>query len=534
MGWTRPVRVSFCALLAGAFLVASGAAFAQKRGGTLVQITQPEPPTLASYISTSGPIGQVTAKIYDGLLEYDFNLKPQPALAESWDVSPDGKTITFRLRGGVKFHDGKPLTSEDVKFTILDVLKKVHPRGINTFREVTDIETPDARTAVLKLANPAPYMLTALSGYESPIIPKHIYGTGDIRSHESANKPVGTGPFKFVEWRRGEFVRLDRNPDYWREGKPYLDRIVVRFIADSATRTAVLEKGEAHVAGFGAVPYNDVKKLGTLPSIEVTTKGYEMISPVVEIVINTKRAPFDNEKVRQAVSYAVDRKFAIDNVWFGFGQPATGPISSNFAPSGIYTDKVKSYSAPNAVEMANKLLDEAGFPRKADGTRFEIIHDITPYGEEWQRFGEAVQQQLAQVGIKATLRYEDVATWLKRIYTDYDYFMSSNFLYNLSDPVIGVHRALHSNSIKQGTVFVNGSRWSLPRADELMNLATIEADAAKRGAYYHEVQKIAAEAAPIVWVHELKFPTVLNKRYKDVIVSPLGIYTSYDRAWLDR
>jgi peptide/nickel transport system substrate-binding protein len=531
---TIAIRSLALTFLIAAMCAASPFALAQKRGGTLVQITQPEPPTLASYLSTSGPIGQVTAKIYDGLLEYGFDMKPQPGLAESWTVSPDGKTVTFKLRKGVKFHDGKPFTSADVQFTVMEVLKKVHPRGINTFKEVTAVETPDALTAVFKLANPAPYMMAALSGYESPIIPKHVFGSGDIRTHDSANKPVGTGPFKFVEWRRGELVRLDRNPDYWRPGQPYLDRIVVRFIPDSATRTALLEKGDAHVAGFGAVPYNDVKRLAALPTMEVTTKGYEMISPVVEILINTKRPPFDNEKVRQAVSYAVNRKFAIDNVWFGFGKPATGAISSNFQAAGLYTPNVRNYSVPNAIEIANKLLDEAGFPRKADGTRFEIVHDITPYGEEWQRFGEAVQQQLAQIGIKATLRYEDVATWLKRTYTDYDFFLTSNFLYNLADPVLGVHRSFHSALIKQGTVFVNGSRWSSPQTDELMNKAALEPDPAKRGALYAELQKLTAEAAPIVWVQELQFPTVLNKRYKDVIVSPLGIYGAYNRAWLDR
>ena len=114
------------------------------------------------------------------------------------------------------------------------------------------------------------------------MLPKHLFDRATSATHPNANQPIGTGPFKFVEWRRGEFVRLDKNRDYWRKGLPYLDRIVVRFINDDATRTAALEKGEAHVAGFGGVPYNDAKKLATLPTIEVTTKGYEMISPVVE------------------------------------------------------------------------------------------------------------------------------------------------------------------------------------------------------------------------------------------------------------
>ena len=124
-------------------------------------VVQPEPPTLASYQSTSGPIGQVATKVYEGLLQYDFNLRPVPGLAQSWTVSPDGKTITFKLQQGVKFHDGNPFTSEDVKFSILDVLKKVHPRGVNTFRAVESIDTPDASTVILRLSEPAPYIWTA-------------------------------------------------------------------------------------------------------------------------------------------------------------------------------------------------------------------------------------------------------------------------------------------------------------------------------------------------------------------------------------
>jgi peptide/nickel transport system substrate-binding protein len=509
-------------------------AAAQKRGGTLVMLVQPEPPTLASYISTSGPIGQVTSKIFDGLLEYDFSLKPIPGLAESWKVSPDGKTITFTLQRGVKFHDGKPFTSADVKFSVLEVLKKMHPRGPATFREVTEIDTPDAHTAIFRLAGPAPYLLMALSGYESPMLPKHLYEGTDIKASKYGNAPVGTGPFKFVEWQRGQFIRLDRNPDYWKPGRPYLDRIVARFVTDSATRTAAIEKGEAHVGGFAAIPWPDVKALAKLPTIEATTKGYEMSSPIVQLDFNTRKAPFDNLKVRQAVSYAVSRKAVIENVWFGWGKPATGPINSNFAPVGFYTSQVHNYDVPNGIETANKLLDDAGFKRGAGNIRFEIVHDVTPYGEEWQRYGEYVQQVLAELGIKATLRYEDVATWLKRLYTDYDFQLSSNWIQGLADPVIGVHRLYHSKQIRPGTVFVNETGWSSPRTDQLMDQATVELDPKKRAALYQEFQKLVVEAAPLVWVHELQFVTVYNKQFKDLIVSPLGLYASFDRAYQDR
>jgi peptide/nickel transport system substrate-binding protein len=503
-----------------------------QRGGTLVMVVQPEPPTLAAYQSTAGPVGQVSSKVYEGLLEYDFKLQPIPGLAKSWTVSPDGKIITFKLQEGIKFHDGKPFTSEDVKFTVMDVLKKVHPRGVSTFRALEGIDTPDALTAVFRFSEPAPYVMAALSGYESPMLPKHIFGTGDITNHPNANHPIGTGPFKFVEWQQGQFMRFDRNPDYWKNDRPYLDHLVARFIADGGTRAASLETQEVHIGGFNAILPLDVKRLQALPFIDTTTKGYEMQSPIVELDLNTKKKPFDNVKARQAIAYAIDRKFIIDNIWFGFGRPATGPINSNFAANGLYTPDVKNYSLPNGVDVANKLLDEAGYPRGADGTRFELTHDITPYGEEWRRFGEYVQQQFAKLGIKVTLRYEDVPTWLRRVYTNYDFDITSNWIQTLADPVIGVHRLYGSKFIKPGTVFVNDTRWSSKETDDLMDQATVERDPKKRAAVYQEFQKKIVDASPIVYVMELNFVTIYNKKAQGWLVSPLGLYSAFDQAWL--
>ena len=533
----RLIPRTLAALGAVVLTLSSADALAQdtpQRGGTLVMVVQPEPPTLAAYQSTAGPVGQVTTKVFEGLLEYDFNLKPQPSLAQSWTVSPDGLTVTFKLQPDVKFHDGKPFTSDDVRFSVMDVLKKLHPRGVNTFRAVTAVETPDPLTAVFKLSQPAPYMMMALSSYESPMIPRHVYGQGDLANHPNANRPVGTGPFRFVEWQRGQFMRFDRNPDYRKKGLPYLDRIVARFIGDSGTRAAAMETQEAHIAGFNAVLPVDVKRLAALPHLRAVTSGYQMQAPIVQLDFNTRKPPFDNVKVRQAVAYAIDRQFVIDNVWFGFGKPATGPISSNFKANGLYTDDVRKYNVPDGLAIANRLLDEAGFPRKADGTRFEIVHDITPYGEEWRRFGEYVQQQLSKLGIKASLRYEDVPTWLRRIYTNYDFDLTNNWIQTLADPVIGAHRLYHSNSIKAGTVFVNSSRWSTPETDQLMDRAAIETDPARRAAIYHDLHKRVVEASPLVWVHELNFVTLHNARLRDFLVSPLGLYASFDRAWLGR
>ncbi|MGH7716894.1 MAG: ABC transporter substrate-binding protein, partial [Vulcanimicrobiaceae bacterium] len=319
---------------------------------------------------------------------------------------------------------------------------------------------------------------------------------------------------------------------YWRPGQPHLDRIVVRFIADAATRTAAMQTGEINYAAYGAIPYQDVARLTKVPGVAATTKGYEMQNPIVQLDFNTRVAPFNNLKVRQAISYAINRKFVIDRIWFGYGKPATGPINSNLAPLGFYTSNVKNYNVPNGVAMANKLLDDAGFPRKADGTRFEIIHDITPYGEVWQRYGEYVKQALAELGIKATLRYEDLPTWIRRIYTDYNFQLTSNWFNGFADPVIGVDRQYSSWTIKKGVPFGNGSGWSSPETDKIMKDAAVEIHPQKRAELYHQLQKLVVEAAPVVWVFELHFVTMYSEKFRDLTVSPLGDYAPFNEAWL--
>jgi len=524
------------ALISAAALITPGKVFAEtpKDGGTLIMIVQPEPPTLASYISTSGPIGQVTTKVYDGLLEYDFDLQPKPGLAESWEESADGKTITFKLRPGVKFHNGTPLTSADVEFSIMKVLKEVHARGGNTFKDLEAIETPDELTAVFKLKKPAPYMIRALSGYESPILSKALFEGKDVRENPTANAPISTGPFKFVEWKKGQYVRLDKNENYWKKGLPHLDRIVARFIADAATRTAAIEKGEAQYAAFSAVPNIDAKRLAKTDTVSITTKGYTMINPLALLEINTKVPPFDNAKVRQAISYAIDRQFIIDNIFYGFGKPATGSISSTFAPVGLYSDKVRDYQASDRVAKANALLDEAGFPKKADGTRFELNNDLIPYGESWQRLGDYFKQAMGDIGVKVNLRYEDVPTWLKRIYSNYDYQVNANFFYQLADPVLGMHRQYLSDQIRPGIVFANGSQYNNPEIDALMEKGATEPDPKARSEIYDKIQTILAEDVPVIPLFEMDFVTVYNNAVKDSIVSPLGVYSSFDQVWLDK
>ena len=521
LGFVAAVAIS----ASGFFAICAKARAAE---GTLVMVVQPEPPSLASYISTANPTSVVGSKIYEGLLDYDFSLTPKASLAKSWEVSPDGKTITFKLQEGVKFHDGTEFTSADVQFSVMDVLKKYHPRGQITFRDVEAVETPDKYTAVFRLKNPAPYIIRALSAYESPMVPKHLLSGVDIQTAPLANKPVGTGPFIFSEWKKGQYIRLDRNPNYRKAGEPKLQRIVMRFIGDAGTRVAAIEKGEIQYGSLSAVPNIDVKRISQEKDIKTTTKGNEIINPMIDLELNTKRPPLDNQKVRQALAYAMDRQFIVDNIWYGFGRPATGPLHSSLKSIGLYTTEgMPDFNRADRYEYANKLLDEAGLPRKSDGARFEITLDLIPFGQEWRRLGEYLQQSYEKVGVKLNLRYEDFPTWLRRVFTNYDFDMMATVTFTQADPVVGVHRLYHSRSIQKGTIFVNDTQWSSKKTDDLMDQATVENDPEKRKALYHELQRDLAEASTVIWVNELSWVTVFRSSVKNVDISPLGPFSSF-------
>ena len=504
-----------------------------QRGGTMIMIVQPEPATLASYLSVAGNIPTITTQIYEGLVGYDWSLKPIPKLAKSWDIAPDGLTITFHLQDGVTFHNGDPFTSADVQYTFMQVLKKVHPRAAVVLADLTAIDTPDTLTAVFHLAHPAPYLMMALSGYDAPILCKSVFENTDPAANPSANKPIGTGPFKFGEWQRGQYVRLDRNPKYWQPGLPYLDRIIARFIADSSTRSAALETGEAHYAAYSAVNYGDVARLKANPALDTTSKGYEMFSGLSELELNSHVPPFDKREVRQAIAYCIDRQFIIDNIQYGFGKPATGPISSTFKASGLYTDDVLRFDVPDRIARANKLLDDAGLPRKDGGMRFATTIEVNPFGQQWQRQAEYLKQAFAAVGIDLTLRSEDVGAWLRRVYTNYDYQISEPFFSNLSDPVIGVQRQYVTSQIRKGTDFVNDTFYSNPVVDKLFIDGSHELDPAKRADIYHQIQKILVTDSPVIWLTEIQYVTIFNKKLHDATTGPLGTYSAFERTWIE-
>ena len=488
--------------------------------GVLSFALSPEPPFLLSAINSTLQMGMVTSKVMESLLYLDTALTFQPQLAQSWSVSADGRSYTFKLRPNVKWHDGKPFTSADVRFTVMEVLKKLHPRGRSQFAKVDSVETPDPLTAILKLSQPAPSMLTALaSGYESPIVPRHLFEGTDIAANPYISKPVGTGPFVFKEWQKGSYIVLERNPNYWRPGKPALQRIVFRIINDASARAAGLETGELQIGGLSPIPLTDLARIANSPVLSIEKRGYAYMSPFILMEVNLRRPPLNDVRVRQAIAHAIDRQRLTQIVWMGYGEPAVSPIPSSVTT--FHSKDIPKYDFD--PEKAKKLLDEAGLKPGAGGWRFKMTHDFIPLGSDYQRTGEFIKQSLARVGIEVELRSQDLPTYLRRVYTDYDFDTTSLFYGAFADPTQGVQRLFWSKSIQKGVVYTNPTDYRSPEMDRIIESAQGEADPAKRKALYFEMQRLAMTDLPVIPLMETRFTTVASRKLKNHTVSADGV-----------
>ncbi|CAH1660880.1 Peptide/nickel transport system substrate-binding protein [Hyphomicrobiales bacterium] len=500
----------------------------QARGGTLVTVIQPEPTSLNSVVNNNYANGSVSANVYDGLLRYDESMGPQPGLAERWDVPADGKSITFHLRKGVKWHDGEEFTSEDVKFSALELWKKLHARGRITFASLDDVETPDAHTAIFRLKAPAPVILSALNAAESQVLPKHLYENTDILKNPHNNAPVGTGPFRFKEWKKGQYVLLERNPDYWEAGKPYLDRVIFRVIPDAASRAAALETGEVQYAPFTAVPLADVKRLEASAELAVETRGYAFQSHVFLLDLNLSNPVLADVRVRRAIAHAINRQGLIDTVWYGFGKPAISPVPSHLTL--FHNPEVPSYDYDPAA--AEKLLDEAGYPRKDNGVRFSLTHDYLPFGETYKYAGDYIRDNLKRVGIDFVLRGQDYPAWTKRVYSDWDFDTDSNTIAVMMDPEMGLPRLVISTNHVRGVPASNNSGYNNPEADRVIRAFQVEPDPVKRKALFDELQALVMRDLPILPLSEMRHVTLYNRKVHGLGTGPDAALAALSNVWI--
>jgi peptide/nickel transport system substrate-binding protein len=499
---------------------------APKKGGILNTIITPEPPILVLGVNNQGPTQIVASKLYEGLLEYSFKLEPMPRLAKSWSLSDDKKTYTFHLQDNVKFHDGVPLTADDVIFSVTKFQSELSPRARSIFALIKAATAPDPQTVVFELSQPFDPFILMFDATAAAIVPKHIYDGTDYRTNPANQKPIGTGPFQFVEWQRGNFIRMKRFDDYWAKGEPYLDEVIYRIIPDSQSRALALQTGQVQMTQANDIEPFDVPRFRKMPNLDVQLNGWEYSSPISWIEINHRVKPLDDARVRQAISHALDRDFILNKLWFGIGKVATGPIAST---TKFYDPKVAKLQAHDPAK-AKELLDAAGLKPDSKGVRFTIKQLALPYGEVWMRLSEYFRTALRQVGIEVVLETTDAGAWAKRI-GDWDYETSTNYLSQYGDPTLGVERSYVSSNIKKIT-FTNTGGYSNPKVDALFQTARESGDAAVRAKAFSEVQAILCEEIPQIWLMEMTWPTIHDKKLHNVIRTGMGPASGFPDVYL--
>ncbi len=518
--------------LAGAFaltagILSAGTALAQTptRGGTLHAIVQPEPPILMLGLNQQGPTQYVAGKIYQSLLTYTPDLKPAPSLAKSWKISKDGLSYSFELQKGVKWHDGKPFTSADVVFSIDKFLRETHPRARLVFNKYLEsVKATNEHAVELKLKEPFPALTLAFVEDNMPMVPKHIYDGTDYKTNPANQTPIGTGPFKFKEWKKGSHIILVKNPDYWKKGLPYLDEIVFRVIPDAASRAVAFEKGDVNVLRGGDIDNVDAKRLRALPGVEYTTKGWEMYSPLAFMIMNQRKPPFDSVKVRQAVMHAINRKFIVDNIFFGLGKIATGPVVSTTL---FYDKNVPAYDYD--LKKARDLIKESGVDVGASTVKILSF----PYGSAWDRLAEYTKQSLEQVGFKVEIEAADAGGWAKRT-GEFDFDLTFNFTYQYGDPALGVARHFISTNAIKGSPFVNNQGYNNPKVDLLLAGGASATTAAERQKYYSDAQKILVQEVANGYLLEMEFPTFYRKNIKNLVKTAIGLNETFDDVYIEK
>lgn len=522
-------RTTFASIPA---LLASAKAKAQpssaQRGGTLTIALQSEPTALVSAFTVLTWALSVSAKVVEGLLDYDNEINPKPQLATVWDVAADGLTYTFKLRPNVIFHDGHPFTAADVAFSIM-LLKRLHPRGRSTFANVSVVDTPDELTAVFRLSKPAPYLIKALAGAETPMLPKHIYEQGDPARNPANNAPIGTGPFRFKEWARGNYALYERNETYWDTGKPYLDRLIVKFVPDPAARSVLFETGQADLGYRTPVALNDVERLRADPKLRFDPKGNTYSFNVTRLEFNLDHPIMGKPPVRQAVAHLMNRELVCKAAYYGLASPSASPIAPGL--KAFHDPSPSPYKLD--VKAAEALLDQAGHPRADDRTRFKVTLDYNPSGDDQKRTAEIIRSLLGRAGIAVDLRAQDMGSFVKRIYTDRDFAFTVNGASNLFDPTVGVQRLYWSKNFIKGVPFSNATHYDNPEVDKLLEDAAVENDPARRKALFMKFQEIVGLEVPDINICSPLYLTLANTRVHDADITAEGVESGLADAWVD-
>jgi peptide/nickel transport system substrate-binding protein len=460
-------------------LAASALALAAALGAAQAQVLEAavdgSPAGLDPHIITAFNSFQiVNGTIYEGLTAVDKDLRIVPALAQSWTVSPDGKTYTFKLVAGARFHDGTPMTAEDVVASLNRVASKDIASPLASRLAAMDkASAKDPATVEVTLKEPSAPFLSSLATIA--IVPKAFEANKDGLQRQ----PVGTGPFKFKEWQPNGFIELSKHADYWNKAQPKLDGVKFNIIPESSTRQVGLSSGQ-----YAMLPNIDAAtalQLRGRPNVRI---GETLELAYTLVGMNTSKPPFDNAKVREALNYALNRQEIVQAALFGAGQPG-GPLSPALKDWAADAKSFPCY-APSA-EKAQALLKEAGV-----ATPLAVTLLVLPR-QDIRDIAQVVQAQLNKAGFKAELKVPELGAFVQDWRnSNFEAFVSTNA--GFPDPDDSFYRTFRTGGS------TNVFKYANPEVDKLLDAARVESDQAKRKTAYDQVQKLLACDGPVAFM----------------------------------
>ena len=514
-----------CVLLG--FVASAYAQDTPHAGGTLVVGNGDDPRVLAPDFNANVPDVMVGCMIYDGLVRFAPGFAIVPGLAKSWEISPDGLTYTFHLSDS-KWLDGQSVTSADVAFTLTQISAKYGPKFAAAGRAIDHVDTPDPLTAVVHLKQSfGPFLFSLVCEQNTGIMPKHIFDGSDILKNPAlTDKPVGSGPFRFVEWQRGDHVTVERNPTYRLAPQPYLDRIVLRDIPDSAARVLALQAGEIDFIEEFYFPLNFYRTLSADKRFQIHEVGYGADDLVA---LNVKHKPFDDAAVRQALLTAIDRDYIHKNVHFGTGAVENSAIDSRlkFAVNPAVN---LSTMYPYDPAHARQMLDAAGFKPGADGTRFPLKLAFRSSRAEELQEAQVIARNWRDVGIKVEMAQYEGPVFDQKVFKSYDFDAAVMNYSNGGDPALGVSRLYTSDAINPNAAYLNSSQYANPEVDRLFNEGRDAPTQALRAQAYYKVSEILAKELPVLPLHEQAQIDVAGANVQDAFLA--AHYPWYGNIWM--
>jgi peptide/nickel transport system substrate-binding protein len=469
---------------------------------TLVMIIESSPTNLDPRVGIDAQSERIGELIFDALLTRDEHLNVRPGLAERWEI-PDPLTYVFHLHHGVAFHDGRPLTSRDVKWTFDSLLEgKIRSTKSAAYRFVEHVDAPDDNTVVFHLKEPNSTLLWNLSEGASGIVP---YGSVD----EITRSPMGSGPFKFVSAEQDKELIVERNDNYWGT-KPLLARIRFAVVPDATTRALELRKGSADAA-INALTSDTIVALERETNLQVDHAPGTVLS---YLAFNVRDPVLRDVRVRQAIAYAIDRGPLLQYIWRGFAQPALSVLPPQ---SWAYDANVAAY--PHDPERARQLLDSAGY-EVHDGVRFHLTMK-TSTEESTRLLAAVLQQQLREVGIALDIRTFEFATFFADVTSGAFQLYSLRWIGGNEDPDIFEY-SFHSNRFPPKGA--NRGFYSNSRIDSLIDDARRATDQEMRKRLYAEVQETLAKDEPYINLWYFDNILVHTRRVRNVTLNPSGNY----------